>query len=488
MQGLQCTKSLYLQIHDSNLAREVSAGEQAIFDQGNEVGLEAQKRFPGGYTVEAEYWDFEGAIEQTKQAIKDGAKDIYEASFIFDDIFARIDILHKNGKAWDLIEVKSSTKVKDEHIYDVAIQKWILDQLKIKVKSCYVMHINNQCTYPNFKDLFTKVDVTDEVKTVTPEIEELLPVLKKVKTIKTPPTVDIGQHCDSPYECRFKGHCWSQKNLPELNVFNLPGMGQKAWQFYEQGKVGFSDLVGEKLTATQKRAVEAGLSKKRLIDKSQIIDELNEWIFPLYYLDFETISYAVPRFDGTRPYQQMPFQYSLHIQKKPCGTLKHFEHLHTTNTDPRRQLAESLCQQIGTKGSVVAYNKGFESMCLKKLAESYPDLSKKLLDIVDRLVDPLPIFRKSIYDSKFYGSFSIKYVAPAIIGKKVSYEGLNVSDGTLAQVAYNQMIGLPKGSEEKEGIIKDLLEYCAQDTLCMVFLVDWLFVEARYEKRSSSAG
>lgn len=471
MTGLQCEKALWLSTHKPSLAAPVTPQQQALFDTGHLVGAEACTRFPGGTAITAQYWDFQAACDQTADAIKAGAKDIYEASFMYNDVFARIDILHFEDGSWNIIEVKSTTKVKEEHIYDVAIQRYILDSLGLPVRSCKLMHINNQCVAPHLNDLFTLEDITDDVLEVMPDVVDEIPLLKEMLLSSSEPDIDVGEHCTSPYECKFKSYCWKSANLPSPGVFDLPGMGKKAWDHYNEGRLSMQDMqpVVEDLTDAQRRAVESSVAGELFVDKSTITKMISEWPFPLYYLDFETIGYAIPRIDGTRPFEQIPFQYSLHIQKEAGGPVEHFEYLHDDATDPREPLKAALLSHMGEAGSIVAYNRSFESRVLKALG---------LDSMAKRLVDPLPVFQKAVYHPDFMGSFSIKAVGPALIGGKVDYKALSVNDGVLAQEAYKKMICLAEG-DEKQKLRADLIAYCELDTLSMVYLVDWLFAQSK---------
>ncbi len=475
VRGMQCHKSLYLSVHHPELEPEVSETQQAIFDTGNEVGLAAQGMFPGGVTIAAQPRDPAQAFADTKAAMEAGAHTIYEATFFFENVQVKVDILHKEKKSakWKLIEVKSSTSVKDVHLNDMAIQAWVAENSGLKVSSYHLMHINSDCRFPNLKDLFELVDVSEEVLALKGEVPKKVKAIKNVLAAKTVPDINIGPHCDDPYECPFKEHCWKEKKIPELSVFDLPGMGQKGWAFYEKGILNLSDLKDAKLSAVQRRAVDCFVSKKRHIDTKAIKSEIAAWVFPLYYLDFETIAFAIPKYKDTGPYMQIPFQFSCHVETKQ-GELTHFEFLNSEDKDPRINLIESLLATVGDVGSVVSYNKGFEAGVMRRLAAEYPEYSKKLNNIVDRLVDPLPIFRAHVYDNAFAGSFSIKAIAPALIGEKLSYDQLEVGDGSAAQRAYLRLIDQSTDLKEKSKLKKAMIEYCKQDTLAMVELVRWL--------------
>lgn len=480
MRGLQCEKSLFLQAHSPELATPVSASQQLIFDQGHAVGIEAQRRFPSGVLIEAPHTEPDKAIEDTARAISDGALILYEAAFRHDDVLVRVDILHRENQSapWRIVEVKSSTSLKPQYIPDSAVQTWVLRSAGLEVVSTSVWHINSKCKFPNLSNLFTAVDVTKEVDRAIPSVVAAIKNFKAFLVKATAPIADIGPHCDDPYECSFKAHCWESKNIPEVSIFDIPGLqSRRKWGLYSAGNVDLSKLQGEKLNASQKRMVEVTNSGKRFVDQNLISGQLRAWTYPLYFLDFETMAWAIPRYAKTKPYQQIPFQFSCHVQMKRGGPILHGEYLHEVDTDPRPELAEHLIESLGKTGAVVSYNKAFEARCLRELAEALPDYSEALLSIETRLVDPLAVFRKAVYDPKFRGSFSIKSVAPALIGDTLSYEGMEVSDGCAAQAAYLELIS-PTCSEEQKGRLKaGMLAYCRQDTMAMVSLVEWLWNE-----------
>ena len=479
MRGLQCPKSLYLTVHQSELAAPASEATQVIFDQGHAVGAEAQKRFADGVLIETEHWDQKTALKLTADALANGAHTIFEATFEHDGVLAKVDILNRiNPRAgWNLIEVKSSTKVKPEHLDDVAIQKMVVIGAGLKVKEATLMHINNQCLAPDLSNLFTRQKITNEIGPNLAALPGKLKTLRTMLMASKPPKTEIGPHCDAPYECPYKAHCWTTDKIPSPSIFDFPKIGSKGWSFFDKGIVRLDDPRFGPFRGTDLKRIEAVRSGKRWVDNNAIEIELAEFAYPLYFLDFETIGHAIPVYPGTRPYQQVPFQFSVLIQEKAGGKLVEREYLHDEPCDPRAALAAALVKSIGPRGSIVAYNKGFEAACIRGLAEQFPKLKKKLFAFVDRLVDPLPIFRACVYDGGFMGSFSIKAVAPAILGKKASYDGLAVADGQAAQRAFVEMVAKETVAGRKRELRVGLLEYCRKDTEEMAGLVAWLMVQ-----------
>ncbi len=474
MRGLQCAKSLFLTIHHPELEPKITDSQQALFDQGHEVGIRAQQEIPGGVLIEAPYYDPEGAIKETEAAMKNGAHTIYEATLAKNGISAKIDILNKGAgnRSWQLIEVKSSTSVKPEHLVDVAIQVHVAEQAGLQIEKAEVMHLNNQSTAPKLENLFTRNEVTTSIDQNRKELPSKISALQGILSKSKPPKTDIGAHCFEPYECPFVKHCWSHISSP--SIFDVPGLGAKVWEFYEQGIVSVSDPRFGPFTGAKAARLNAIRTGSRWIDVPGISKQLSDWRWPLIHLDFETINFAIPKYDGTRPYEQIPFQFSCMIQEKRLALARHVEFLHDELTDPRPSLIAALTSILKNSGSIVAYNKGFESARMRAMATAYPSYSDILLEACERLVDPLPIFRNHVYDPAFKDSFSIKNVAPAILGEQASYKGMSVSDGVAAQRAFVELIDVKTPSERKVELKREMLAYCKKDTEVMVQLVDWL--------------
>lgn len=343
--GLQCPKSLYLSVFHKELATPTSPAQQRVFDEGNAVGLEAQKRFPGGVLVDVPYYALEEALEKTDELIEQGVTTLYEPAFIFNDLQVRVDILHRKTSTspWEIIEVKSSTSIKDEHRIDLAIQYHVLKKSGLDVQSGRLMFINNQCVYPNLENLFVTEDLTGELALLFPMIEENLPKFKTLLTQRTAPEVEVGPQCTSPYECSFMNHCWSRLNLPNPGVMDLYRIGEKKFQFLIEGIVELTDPRLPELNGIQKKMVEVARSGQPFIDRKGIKEAIKTWQYPFYFFDFETIGFAIPRYNGTSPYQQIPFQFSCDILENEKAPLKHFEYLHDGYpTHGRRWLPESL--------------------------------------------------------------------------------------------------------------------------------------------------
>jgi len=330
MRGYRCPKALYLSIQNPALEAPVTEEQQTLFDQGNRIGEEARKRFPGGKLVENEPRDFIGSLKKTRNYIDGGAHVIYEAAFEYNGCYARADILmySPSTKRWSVFEVKSSTKVKPEHIDDVGLQAWIIANAGVPLERINVLHLNSECRYPDLSILFKEVDVTEKLRErypiVAPKVAEIFSVLKGSQ----PPEIDIGPHCFEPNECGFREACWNEKAIPDVSVLDLPNIREKKWELYKQGKVALKDAPVEELNDIQRRAVAVHLDGERFIDRNGIKAALATWKFPLVFLDFETINPAIPRYEGCGPYDHVPFQFSVHVWKDRNSTAEHEEFLH----------------------------------------------------------------------------------------------------------------------------------------------------------------
>lgn len=477
MAGLQCQKRLYLEVFAPGERPETEAATERQFDEGHRVGELARDRFPGGVLIEGEPWEFSRLSEKTADAIKAGAVAVYEASFLAGGLFARVDILRRGAKkgTWDIIEVKKSTSVKPEHLMDVSFQAYLAKEAGLKVGKCFVMHINNQCVAPDLSNLFTLVEVTKEVSENFEQVKKELARVRKTLALKKEPSIAIGRHCGSPYACPFTERCWDF--LPAHNVLDLTRSA--GWEPFEEGVLKIKDLDAKEFSGVNRRIVEVVKSGKRFVDAKGIKDGLADWTYPLYFLDFESINPAIPKFAGTKPYEQIPFQLSCHVIEKPIqGARKpvvtHAEFLHESASDPREKFVVSLLKAVGTKGSIVSYNKSFESQVITKCANWFPKYAKKLEAVKERLVDPMTVISKNVYDPEFHGSFSLKYVAPALLGKEFDYSEMEIGGGSEAQALYEEMISPGVSKKRAAEIRKALIEYCRLDTLAMVELYFWL--------------
>lgn len=474
MRGYQCLKQIFLTVHQPQLEAPISADTQARFDEGSAVGEKAREYFPGGVLVDNKPWDFIGSLKRTRELLSARTPIIYEAAFEHNGCYARADIIRylPDIQRWQVFEVKSSTSVKEEHLQDVALQAWIMAKGGLPIAEIHLMHLNSQCRFPDLSNLFKVNDVTDACREIYPGIAGKVTEIWSTVRGEKQPIMQIGAHCSKPYDCGFQKHCFAIAEIPEFSVLDLPGLRQKKWELLEKGVQKITDerlpnLI--ELSELQSRIIEAERTRVRYIEKQAVANALSEWKFPLVFLDFETVQSAIPKYPGCGPYAQVPFQFSAHILDSWDANLRQVEFLWDRIDDPRPDLIPQLLQACGEKGNIVAYYSQFEGERIKEMADAFPKYSEKLLDLLPRLVDPLPILRQHVYDPQFRGSFSLKSVAPALLGAASSYENMEVADGRSAQRAYAKMLQAPPN--EKETLKAALLEYCRKDTLVMLQLV-----------------
>ena len=479
IKGLQCPKALWLYRHRPELAPEVSDTTQYIFDSGHEVGELAQKYFAGGIEITDPYYETQNAIASTERAIKNGYDFIYEATAKSPDgAYSRIDILSRvpGTDQWDLIEVKQSTGIKDYYIDDMSLQKYAFVGAGYNIRKTILMHINNEYVKEgdlDLKQLFVLEDCTDIVSEKIIDVKSKLENLINVIISKEEPQVNIGDQCGYPFACDYMHYCWS--HIPEYSVYNVL-RGSKLESLLAEEIIEINDIPDD-YNVTDREAIAINSYKKNTvhINKDGINQFLESLIYPLYYLDYETIFPVIPLFDNSRPYQQIPFQFSLRIQKKPGGELTHIEFLHRQPTDPREAFIKSLIKSCGDKGSVVVYNQGFESRINRELREAFPEYEDSLVDINNRMIDLLVPFRsRHLYHPKMKGSASIKSVLPAFV-PELSYDELEIGDGGAASLVYLSCIKDSIPAAEKEKAYANLKVYCGRDTLAEVQLVDILY-------------
>jgi hypothetical protein len=467
LKGMQCPKALYLVKNPPAFELPPLPHLEAKYRTGNEVGLLAQQLFPGGTEIPFHGLTVAQQMEQTRQLIDAGDQVIYEASFAFDGIFVKVDILVKDGDEWQIHEVKMGTSTKEVNLDDVAIQYYVLSNCGFAISSAYLVHINNQYVRQgeiDVQQLYTDDDVTDEALDHQANLPGLITDLRQTLS-GNEPGIDIGPHCTSPYECDFIPYCW--QHIPENSIFDLKGRGIKKFDYYNRGIIRFEDLSLDELNKAQRNQVEATLNQQDSINPDGIKEFLDTLWYPLCHLDFETFDTPIPPFDGTRPYQKIPFQYSLHIQERAGVEPVHTEYLVEPGNDPRRELSERLLAEIPEDACVLTYNQAFEKGVLRNLAELFPDLADALLARVENVRDLMVPFRKrDVYRWQMRGSYSIKVVLPALV-PDLSYDGMEVADGMAAMRAYHEMCALDDPAALAE-LRRGLLEYCCLDTLAMV--------------------
>ncbi len=473
MAGLQCEKRLWLEVHRSDFI-EYDADAEQRFAVGNEVNDVARAQYPDGVLVSYDHGP-EAAVEETRRLMAEHpGKPIFEATFKAHDVLARVDILKPCREGYELIEVKSSTSVKDHHRADCAVQTWVLECAGIPVKAIYLCHIDKQFVYPgngDYRGLFHYENITEEVRELSHAVPQWVHRYREMLS-GNEPEIEIGPQCTDPYSCPFIEYCRGEETEYPLRYMPRPrGTRQVIDALTAEGIEDIRDIPEGRLTNDKQEWVR----RVTIVGEPELkpeAAEVGEYGYPRYYLDFETIHFAVPIWEGTRPYQALPFQWSCHIELA-SGELQHEEYLDTSGNSPMRACAESLIEVIGREGPIFAYG-SYEKTVLNALIARYPDLAEDLHKLTDRLVDLLSIVRKTYYHPDMLGSWSIKNVLPTM-APHLNYGSLgDVQDGSAAGTAYLQIINQETDPFERQRLVSELLAYCEHDTLAMIELVRYL--------------
>lgn len=471
----QCPKIIWLDEYKPEL-KVITSDMQEVLDNGNKVGDLAMRLF--GDFVEVTSYTIDGAIDipemvrKTKDELLKKTENICEASFVYNGLYCAVDILHYEDGGYNIYEVKSSTSVKDINLSDVAYQKYVLTNCGVNVQRVYIVVVDNTYVKDGELDVqkFFKINdvtalITKEYLDVATNVEEARNILSNEKE----PLRAIGKQCKTPYLCSYKNYCF--RNVPKPSVFDLYSI-RNPYKYYDAGIVSFDDVIASGIELNKIRQLQVNYydSDETYIEKEELREFLETFEYPLYYLDFESMNLAIPIYDNTRPYEQVVFQYSLHIKPSPTSLLIHKEFLGDGISNPKRSVAERLCQDISEKGSIIVYNKVFEESRIKEMANEFPDLKDRLLSMNKRIVDLLVPFRNgNIFNKDLCYGFSIKHVLPSFFknDKELDYTALPVvHNGGEAKNIYPKI----KDMDEKERfIVRDgLLKYCKLDTLAMV--------------------
>ena len=481
--SVRCPKAGWLTKHKPEVF-DTSLLNTAVMEMGNEVGDLAMGLL-GDY-VEVPYGDLSDMIAKTQALIDAGTPVIAEASFSYNGLFCSVDILKMlGGRRVEFVEVKSTTAINDYYYHDVAFQYYVLTGLGYEVARVRIAHIDP--TYVRHgrlepDRLFKFEDLTADARSMQDGVRSSLEFLEGYLARTDEPDEPIDIKCCASPLCGYFGYC--TRNLPRPNVFDISGIQVSTkLKLFDRGIVSFEDvestaaLKGDKMLQVRHELHDL----PPLVDRNGISAFLGQLSYPLYFLDFESFQSAIPPYDDTSPYQQIVFQYSLHFVEREGGELKHMEYLARPDGDPRRGLAEQLCRDIPLNACTMAYNMGFEKGRIRELARLYPDLSDHLMDIHDHIVDLMVPFRqRQYYCRAMQGSYSIKYVLPALFpdDPELDYHHLDgVHNGTEASTAFARMKDM--SPEEAQNVRSQLLRYCGLDTLAMVRV---------WEKLRSAAG
>ena len=483
MSGLQCHKRLWFEIHRP--LEEAVAPSTAML-QGRAFDEVVQRLSPG--VVISRTAGMPAAIAETKRVLENGAgapATLYQPAFRAGDLAVIADVLRRSGAAFDLVEVKASTEVKAQHLPDAAFQALVLQRSKIPVGRVFIGHVNNQFVLrkaADYEGLLTEVDISEEVQRALPETAAKTVEFRAVMASGSMPDVAVGLQCTDPYECPFLARRSAGMETPEFPVSVLPRGGKVVAALLAEGVTDLQGVPAERLSNDMHRRVHAAtVSGTRFFDPAAAA-ALRGLPYPFSHLDFETITFAVPEVIGTRPYEQLPFQWSVHVECSPTD-VRHTEYLAIESFGDFEELASRLIAAIPPTGPVYAYNASFEAGVLNRLADRLPAQATELRGLVARLDDLLPIARAAYYHRDMRGSWSIKAVMPTIAAE-LGYEHLGeVQEGDGAQVAFLELRnGSPK-AERADALRRDLLRYCEHDTWVMVVLRRFLCGDSLEDRR-----
>ncbi len=473
LHGLQCHKQLWWRVHEPT-APELAPdkGQQNRFAQGQEVGERARHYVPGGVLIDLPFFQYDNKVAATRAALERQPPAIYEAGFLADNTYVGVDVLERTARGYGVIEVKASNSQKPEHLPDAAVQVHVLRRAGLPVERVEVMHLNPQCRYPDLSNLFVREDVTAVVEGVLVGVPDELAA--QARMLAGPlPAVPIGEHCSRPYECPFIERCWPK--LPDHHISSLYRVERrKVLEYQADGYATLYDLPTDLelsvIHARQVKAVQTG----RMVVEPALATALAQFASPLAFLDFETVSLAIPRWPGCRPWQLVPVQFSVHAEQRGRG-LVHYQWIADGPDDPRPALAEALVQACAGARRIVAYYASFERDCIRQLQDAVPRFAKELDRIANRLVDLLPAVRSNVYHPDFGGRFSIKKTLPALV-PSLSYADLKVQDGEVATVELQRLMFErdKMAARERAALREALLRYCERDTWAMVKLLETL--------------
>jgi hypothetical protein len=443
---------------------------QDLFDQGRHVGEAARELFPSGVLIDLPHTARDERVAATREALDAGAPAIFEATFIANDTFVAVDVLERLDDGFRLIEVKSSTSRKDEHIPDVAVQVFVVGQTGVNVRECQVMHLNPEHRHPDTNALFARTDVTVEVATYLAEVPG--EVARQLEMLDGPlPDASLGLHCFEPRECPFFERCWPDQ--PD-HISKLAGYGPKRTSAaVQQGITRIGDLPATTtFTFTQQRQLKA-MAEHSLIVEPTLPERLEPFDCRLGFLDFETIMRAIPVWPGMKPWQQAAAQFSYH-ETQPDGSYAHAEYLAEGPTDARPLLAEAMVRATARAARVVMYT-SFEKTRIRELQRAVPGLAPELLELEHKLIDLHPVLRDTVYHPDFQGSFSLKAVLTPLV-PDLTYDDLVIVDGRVASVEIARLLFVADKipPAERNRVRRDLLAYCKQDTWAMVRLLEQL--------------
>lgn len=471
LSGLQCPKRLYFEVHKS-ATPVYSKAAQRRFSDGHLVGDIAKNAHPKG-TLIGHITDLKAALVQTAEELEGkGSMTLFEPAFQHGGALVRADIFSRKGTRHHVVEVKSSTEVKDYHLNDAAIQYWVIAGAGIPLDSISIAHVDSSFVYAgngDYRGLLKRLDVTGEIEECIAEVPGWIRQFRKMLVGKMP-KIEVGPQCSKPFDCPFIAHC--SKGQPEYPVDLLPNGGNVVATLRAAGYRDLRKVPGSMIERSKHKLIwRVTKSGKPEIDP-RVRKLMRELAYPRFYLDFETIQFTVPVWKRTQPFQKLPFQWSCHIEREG-GELTHREFIDVSGEPPMRAFAESLLKNLGERGPIIVYSH-FERTMITSLIVRYPDLDRPLNKLIDRLRDLHNITENSYYHRDMKGSWSLKAVLPTV-APDLDYASVGeVQDGGDAQSAFIEIIDPATSGERKQQLTRDLKEYCKLDTLAMVRLARFL--------------
>lgn len=481
---LACPKNAWLKLNQPELASQftLSAFERGLMASGNLVEQWARKLFPKGRLIESR--DLE-AVRETVELINQKQSVIFQSTFKKDKFLVRNDVLEYDeaSQAWNLYEIKGTNTIKEnvkelDHIEDATFQYAVLLETGLPINQVFLIHLNKDYVRQGeieLESLFKIEDITDSVK----ERETNTRLRMEKVLAEFSQTDEAILTCTCLYSGR-SNQCstfnYSYPEVPAYSVHDLSRIGsskKKLTELVDSGILDLNDIPdGFKLSVIQRNQVDVYQSQKSIIDLPAIKAELSNLEYPLYFLDYETYAAAIPLFSGYHPYQQITFQFSLHILTEEGGEVRHAEFLSLSPEDPVPELVAALKKNIGPVGRIIVWNKGFENSRNIEMAKILPQEKQFLLGLNKRVYDLIDVFTKQYYvHPGFEGKTTIKKVLPVMV-PELSYEGLEIKEGgTASDTWYQQVLRAPASPSRKKAI-GDLLKYCALDTYAMYAI--WL--------------
>ena len=471
--GKQCHLRLWHDFYARHLAAPADEALQLVFDTGHEVGELACQRYPGGHLVAHDHHHVPEALEETRRIIDAGAAPtLFEAAFEHEHVLVRADVLERLPEGgWRLVEVKSTTRLKEVFVLDIAVQLWVLRGAGLDVRDAGVLTLNRGYVYDGVQldvdALFKLHPVFDEAVALLEGIAGEAQEMRAMLAQSTAPAIAPGDHCFKPYNCPYYAHCSRDLTQPDHGIGELPRLGEASRGDLEAADIDEIKDIPESFPLNRlQQVVREAVLQGRIQVHGNLRNALAAIKPPVRHLDFETFAPAIPRFAGTRPYDAIPFLFSVHTEANGQPPT-HADYLHEGEGDPRPMLVDRLLDALGREGTICVYS-SYERRMLQALAAAVPHRAAALGAVQARLFDLLPVVRNCCYHPDFRGSFSIKNVLPALV-PHLGYDDLAVAEGNLAAALYQRAL-TNDNMTERQQTFTALRAYCQRDTLATLEL------------------